>query len=481
MHIDARARLEDAIRFHREGNLDEAERLYCAILDTLPNNPRLLYLLGNVFLQRKRWSLAIAVLTVAHTLEPLFGPVLTNLGAAYRECGKHDLAHALWRRAVDDGDFDEFPEERAEALANLGGIHVNGADPEAVIAMADAALAIDPDNASAIWNKALGLLEAGRWAEAWPLYDAGSLRAPDRRNRDFTGRGTPDWDGRSGGRLVVFGEQGIGDEIMFASILPDLIATPGLEVILECHPRLLGLMARSFPGVRCFGTRKDDHITWPVEHYGDPPAIDWKIPIGSLGRLYRPSAKACPGTPFLRADPERVRGMRARLSGFGTKPKVGLGWRGGAVKTRNDLRSVNLDALAPLIAAHRRDVTFISLQYTDEAIDEAAHLAWRHGLEVHHFPEVISAFDYDETAALVEALDLTILCNTTAMHVAGALGRECWSFTPRKCAWREGLTGPNPWYSSVRMVRAEGDDWAPVLARLQSDLGAWIEQRRLAA
>jgi hypothetical protein len=272
-----------------------------------------------------------------------------------------------------------------------------------------------------------------------------------RENRDVYG--VPVWDGSPGKTVVVYGEQGIGDEIMFASMLPDMMKTN--TVIFECYSRLENLFKHSFPGMSVYGTREERETpAWVKDH-----KIDARIAIGSLGKFYRTSAESFPGTPYLRADtPKR-----------GAKFRVGIAWSGGgAKKGRVQKRSVPLPWWKPILNVS--DVEFVSLQHTGAQDDIGMMNAL--GYKIRTYDEV-KANDYLETAKLVKSCDLIISVCTSVIHLAGALGVPCWVMTPKFPAWRYQNQGPMPWYRSVRLYRSpdqEAIGWMPVIDRVALDL-----------
>ena len=146
---------------------------------------------------------------------------------------------------------------------------------------------------------------------------------------------------------------------------------------------------------------------------------------------------------------------------------MGLSWIGGAIKTRRALRSIQLAQLEPLLRV--RGTRFVSLQYTRcEAEIEA--LAQQTGLVVRHWPEAIA--DYDETASLVDALDLVITVTTSIVHMAGALGKPVWVLVPTVPEWRYMRTGTTmPWYPTARLFRQQNLwDWRPVMQEVHKQL-----------
>ena len=322
-------------------------------------------------------------------------------------------------------------------------------------------LAREPGHSIARWQLAVLLLSLGRFREGWASYEIRLLRS----DVYVRPRALPIWDGTAPpeGPLLVLAEQALGDELLFASCFPDLLDRVG-AVIIECDPRLGELFARSFPRARIFAQRnpRAAAVTLPP---GPVPAA--QIAAGSLPALFRADAHDFPQhCGYLVADPVRVSRWQDRLSALGSGAKIGLSWRGGTAKTRRALRSVPIPALRPLL--RRDDVHFVSLQYghVDEELSVFAEL----GDRVQHWPEALN--DYEETAALVVALDLVITVQTAVAHLAGALGRPVWVMVPASPEWRYLASGSSlPWYPTARLFRQRRvADWYEVISTVGSAL-----------
>ena len=238
------------------------------------------------------------------------------------------------------------------------------------------------------------------------------------------------------------------------------------EVIFDCHPRMVDLFTRSF-GVKCYGTRKSPKITWPSK---EKP--DYKLALGSIFGLYRNNG-VFPKQPYLVPDEKLVKKYRKKLEAAGPGPYVGIGWVGGTKVTNTSSRSFKLGHMKPIFD---HGGTFVSLQYSESASEKVERMNAEGDYYVHHWPEVVEVgeknenegFNYDHTVALIAALDLCILPNTAAVHVCGALGKECWTLTPNECAWRYQLSGDEmPMYKSVKQIR--GDDRLVVAAERYGD------------
>ena len=251
---------------------------------------------------------------------------------------------------------------------------------------------------------------------------------------------------------------------MFASCIGDVIPRAG-HCVIDCHPKLEKLFRRSFPEATIHGgSQVDTDLSW-LERI---PSADLKIPSGSLPFHFRRSLDAFPRhTGYLRADEARVQHWRSRLAVLGDGLKVGLSWRGGSRFTHRGLRSLELDQLQVLLGV--QGIDFVSVQYGDCAA-EIDRLQQEKGISIAHWPEAID--DYDETAALVSALDLVISVQTAVVHLGGALGKPVWVMVPAAPEWRYGRSGSTiPWYPSVTLFRQRVlHDWQPVISEVTEHL-----------
>jgi Tfp pilus assembly protein PilF len=334
------------------------------------------------------------------------------------------------------------------ALNNLALHHLHNGDHEQALKLCERSLETNPDQPEVHECMAYCLLMMGQWERGWKEwhYSVGT------KYRPILGDG-PEWDGERGGDLMVRGEQGLGDEISFASILPD--AAKDNRVTLECDSRLAGLFRRSFPYIDVHGTRNG-------EKRGQFKGYDYRTLIGSLGRVYRTTPESFPGTAYLVADPERRLQWRALLDTFAGK-KIGIAWTGGRTNTFAERRSFRLEDWAPILGT---DHTFISLQYQSPDPPELAKFG------VKHWPRATETQDYDDTAALVAELDLVITATTAVVHLCGALGKECWVLAPRRPRWFYGREGRRiPWYKSVEIFRQTKDGWP--IDEIAQRLKAW--------
>lgn len=432
---------EEATELHKAGNFAEAEKKYDLLLTQNPLNAGLLATYGTLCLQTDRIGMAIHLFHAALQKLPQHSEILSNLGLAYKKSGQRDKSIQYLEKATQ---FNPT----AEALSNYAGIFTQSANPQKAIDLCSKALEKNPELVIAHWNLGLALLESGHWDRAWDEHEWGLKMAPNaskmRVDRELGGK--PYWDGTPDKTVVVYGEQGLGDEIMFASMIPDLMKTN--KVIIESHPRLEKLFWQSF-GVKTFGTRERPDPEWVKD-----TEFDYRISIGSLGKFFRKTKESFPGNPYLKAD---------KLPETG-KFRIGISWTGGHKASRVATRTVPLSWWKPIL--NQANVEFVSLQYTD--CDEELALMKNDGYDIRTFDE-IKAFDYSDTAKVVKSCDLIISVCTSVIHLAGALGVPCWVMVPNKPAWRYGVSGPMVWYRSVRLYRQK-ESWLHVVELIAEDL-----------
>jgi len=451
--LDETGRPEEALRYLREA------------YQHAPQMEGVLRNFMNVLIQTDRCDEALSVAESAVARDPGSYEAHLALGLARQKL--HDPVTALesyetaLRLHANDADLHD---NRGTALLELGRV------PEA-IASYERALAARPDFSRAAFHRALARLLLGDYGAGWEDYELRQL------NRDYPKREWtyPKWDGSrlEGRALLITREQGLGDEIMFASCLPQLL-DQAESCLVECDPRLVPLFRRSFPSATVFGSTPDGSL--PADIAGR--AIDVTVPAGSVPRHIRRAAADFPRhAGYLKADARAVARWRERLASLGPGLKVGISWTGGVRKTRRGLRSIALERLLPILQTP--GTAFVSLQYTADAADAVSALRGRHPVPLEHWRDAIE--DYDETAALASALDLIVSVCTAVVHLGGALGRPVWVMSPYSPEWRYGFSGDTmPWYSSVRIFRQPAfDAWDPVISSVASELARLASARSI--
>jgi len=442
------------------GDPAAGEALLAGPLAVTPCDPNLLYVAGNCALARGDEAAALDRYERSVAEVPTFVAALVNLGFILRTRQRLDEARAVLRRAVT------LEPGHATAWMNLVSCSVNEGVPAAGEALAREALALHPADATLRWNLALLLLEQGVWAEGWQHYrqrfDTPVVSLPE-SVRGLRRLGNPA-QLAAGDSVLCHGEQGLGDEILFAGMLGEFIADAsrrGAEVVLEPNPRLAGIFARTFR----------------VRHRtdGSSAAPNWFVPIGDLPGFYRNSAGAFPRRRrYLEVDAAAVSRVRETLAARPGRPVVGIAWRGGSGYTHAVHRTIPLADWLPLL---RHDAVFVSLAYHDAAAEIEA-VRKKHGLVVVDLPDVTRARDYERTCELVAAIDLLVTVPTSVHHVAGAVGTPCWLLMDERAAWRECSRDDTlPWYPLThrRLVKSRTETgWGGAIDRAAAALAARI-------
>jgi ADP-heptose:LPS heptosyltransferase len=459
---------EKANMFHKQGRIDRAEQHYINALSENFDDKDILYFLGTIYLQKGVTGLAAQLFMRSVDLNKGHFPSWNNLGNCFKAINKEKDAEACWRICL--GIKGQDTHSYADIWCNLSTLHINNGDPEKGLTYAKKCLELNPEHADGAWNLSLINLELGKYEEGFGLYSAG-FRTKNRLYRNY-GDKIKDWDGEKNKSIAVWGEQGLGDEILFSSMITDLQKV-SKKVVFDCHPRLVSIFKESFPGVEVYGTRKDEYIEWPSDHQD----INAKTAIGELGKFFRKDIKDFPSKPYLKAPADKVEKFKEKLGKLGDKPKIGISWTGGYMKTRKDFRSIDLEKWKDIF---KQDADFISLQYTPEAYKVIADMEDRFDVKIHHWPSAVESFDYGETAGLVANLDLIITVNTSIHHLAGALGTPCWTLTPKAKAWRYFSPDKDnktiPWYPTVKQYQQkQHGNWQEVMDAVIKDLPVFLK------
>jgi len=438
---------------------DDARKLIEELLEHNDEHPGIVYILAYLEHEAKNWGHAIALYKHAINLGFETGDVYRNIAECLNRTWKLEEAIEWNKRALD------FFPDNVGTLINMGFSYTWSAQPDKAIEVLEKALELDPGNRSALDNISIAYLSKRNWGQGWDAYES-SLGYKYRVKFDYVFKdeegneiGKPRWwDGGKVESLAVSSEQGMGDELLFASCLPDAMQRAD-KVILECNIKLHGLLQRSFPEIDVYGTRYEDNPTW------SHPA-EAATSLGTLPKFFRRTDDSFPGKPYLKADPVRRAGMRAELDALGDAPKIGIAWTGGVPQTGQHLRDIPLELWGPIFNA--TDAVFIDLEYKTRNVQ---------GFPVTQFPWATWSFDYDDTAALVAELDMVISTCTSVVHLAGGLGIPCWCMVPSWPNWRfAGMPEKDGhetfiWTDSIKLFRQRrGGEWSAVIRRIAEAL-----------
>ena len=378
-----------------------------------------------------------------------------NMGMAYKFLGYRYKGKGYNEKAIEL--FEEScrltPNEPTSKV-NKSSMFVSSGNPQKAIEILEEEGVIGDEDYDAKWNLGLAKLEIGDYETGFSLYQNGLLSGK-RADRTYIGGEIPKWDGSPNKKIILYGEQGIGDEILFAEVIPDILKTN--QVILDCHDRLQKIFRESFPEARCYGTRKRDRVEW-IKFENPEAYLDV---VGAMS-LYRKKREDYSGKPYLKANERLVEAYAEKLKGLGPKKKVGISWVGGSLETGRLYRELKLEHWEPLFKYHDQ-IDFISLQYTQDAQSEIDLMTERSEATLHHWQHTVD--DYDHTAALLMNLDLVVTVPQSVVHLAGALGVPCLQICPIQSMWQCGTYGEDaPFYGSVKNFWQKKDsDWEKIM------------------
>jgi tetratricopeptide (TPR) repeat protein len=437
--VEAASLHERGMRMLETARSDEAAGMLRQALRTIADPAKTWNNLGVILRRAKHFALAEAVFRRALTTERSRG-TLGNLANTLTDLGRYDEGRRIQEDLLrESGDEASSHHNHGITLKHQG-------DAEAALRAFDAAIARDPGNSDAHWDRAHALLQLGRWQEGWPAYEvrwslaeAGALSniAPLWRGQDLAGR-----------TILVLPEQGFGDTLFAMRFLP-LLKRLGARVVLQCQPELFRLLARN-PLI--------DQLI-PKGFPGFPP-VDYQVSAMSLPGLALSLGDSDPagGGAYLTAAPALDEFVAPAIPPRPGGLNLGIVWSGSVTFKGNAYRRAALSDFLPLAADPR--IRLFSLQKGPAAEDIDAERAA--GLVTPLGPLLT---DFDVTAAVLRRLDAVIMTDSSVVHLAGALGRPVWVILGSRPYWLWGENSERtPWYDSVRLVRKPADqDWASAI------------------
>jgi tetratricopeptide (TPR) repeat protein len=482
-----------ALNAQEKGDLDAAERLYREALVLAPGRPSIVKNLAAVLFELKKLDDACALCTQhleSHPADALLWTQLgnTRLGMAQFEQALESYTTAL-RYTPDHPEtlintayameglgrsqdallyldrLIELAPGNAAALGNRGNVLTKLNRFDDALRDYQHAQRIEPASPMAYWNESICRLFSGDLDGGWKLYDWGWQAG--QRGKAKPAFAQPAWNGRDlVNRLLVWGEQGIGDQILFSSMLDDL-RNHAKHVVVATEKRLLPLFRRSFP----------DFDVIDINAAATLNQVDQQTALGDLGMHLRKNWRDFPKNrkKILAPDPARVQILRKRLGSgenLGKNLICGFSWsstnpRIGPFKS---LAEADLSALGAIPG-----IRWVDLQYGDTRGDRMRFMD-RFGFHIDHLDDIDNFNDMDGLAALTGACDLVVTVSNTTAHLAGALGVPTMVMLPhgigRLWYWHHDQAS-SPWYPSCRLIRqSTAGDWAPVIAGISAHITA---------
>ncbi|MBB2204944.1 glycosyltransferase family protein [Gluconacetobacter takamatsuzukensis] len=445
---------------HLSGHLHEAAHAYREALREAPDDAPVLSNYGGLLCSLGKFEEARAPLQRAVTIDPSFADGWCNLGNCFLKLQRYNDAIAAYRNCLRISPTD------ARALSNLGLALDYCGENALAQKFHQAAVRLDPDNVQTRMNNAVSLLSGGDYLNGFREYEWRWV-PPESRNALMA---QPQWTGKAvpGRTVLIHGDGGFGDMLQFVRFVPEVQRRCG-RTIVRVKRDLLALLRRSFPDT--LFVSEDEPV----------PAHDLQCPAMSLAYAVGATLETLPhAAGYLRADAGKVATWRERIAldappvaGQGRTPlRIGLVWAGAphrdvpGVALADQRRSTDLASFAPLAEAVP-DALVYSLQIGERAEQARTPPG---GMRVIDHTALLR--DFDDTAALVSALDVIVAVDTSTAHLAAGLGKptlmlsrfdQCWRWLSRRA--------DSPWYDTLRIYRqATPFDWSDPIRRVCADL-----------
>lgn len=442
--------LSRALAAQAAGRIDEAAKLFEQAIVRDPRSVPALASLGQIRQGQGDLKAAKDLYARALAIERGMAGLHNNYGAVLVAEGDDAAAIPAFALALSLEPAHQLFRHNLASALDRAGRHMDA------LAHFDAMLAREPGHIHALLGRASALFALGRWDEAWEVYQHRHRQHWPEGQRPLPSK---PWRGEplAGKKLLLAYEQGLGEQIMFASHIPELRAL-GAKLVVECESRLVPLFARSFPDITV--------VPWQDPWHPEVSAadIDVHVAMADAARWLRRGAPGLPAAAgYLKAEPARVAGLRARYAALaGGRRLVGLSWHSTGVNY-GPQKSMPLSALRPLLA--RDDLFCVSLQY-GVAPDMPGLYA---------DPEIDVTADLDSAAAQITAMDGVVTVSNTTAHLAAALGKPVKLMLPKAAGriwyWFSDRA-PHPWYTTLRFyVQERQGVWDDVVARVSADLG----------
>lgn len=451
-------RLKDLKRAAHEKLIKDPEASFRHITDILNidmDDPQGIYMAGCYFRKRGHSGAAANFFRRAVALQPDKINTWLHFGATLHDLHQYDAAMQAFQAAK------AINHEEPSVYANMAASMVQTGNFAEALSYALEALKRAPDHNTALTCRGMAYLGLERWREGFRDYK--HIYGGQIVRRVYCIPEEPEWNGEKGKTVVVQCDQGIGDEIRYASLLHDL--SKDCKVVLDCHPKLENLFKRSFPDISVHGSRKHRGLEWPRQYN-----IEAHTHVSGLGRFYRSKDKDFPRKPYLVVDEGLKTKWRHILKDL-PRPLVGIAWQGGLINTGREWRSTELTQWKPLVDLGG---TFIDLSYHDSQIEVEQS-------ELPIFRPQVNQDEYDDTLALLSELDLAVCVPTTVMHAMGAIGKPVWVLVPHWTPWEFGKRRDDMiWYpkDTIRLFRADKPEFDDTIQKIAEAYAASYDRGR---
>ena len=405
--------------------------------------------MGEALQANGRFKEAIKSCQQAIKIDPNFSGAYYNLGNSLVDVGQIKEALDCYNKAI------KIKPNYPEAFLNMGNALRDMGELDSSLKFFKHAIKIKPDYSDAYYNESLIHLYKKNFKKGWSKYEWRLDRLE--YTFDLQKSEKARWKESKKGRVLLWPEQGIGDEVMFSSIIPELYKKTD-KLLVQADERLIPLFKRSFS--------KD------IEFYSSNKCIDendydYHIPYGSLPEYFRQTIESFENSSkgWLQASDLKTKDLRSKLLLEDNQNLIGISWHSTAKRIGLQKRSMSLNHLAKSL--YSKNVRLISLQYGD-VDNEIENLFAETGIKVIQVKDINNMNDIDDLAALINACDKVVSIDNSTAHLAGALGKDTQVILPYSCDWRWGeALEKSYWYSSLKLYRqSQNNDLESLVSQL---------------
>jgi hypothetical protein len=477
--------LENGLSFHKLGNIKEAKKIYELVLEIYPNNYEALNLLGTIYYQLHKYDKAIILISKAIKLHKKGAIFYNNRALSFYKTQNFNKAILDFKKAINlNPNYIDAYNGYANVLKDSSlwesalflidkaiMLNRNNIVPyvtkgiilrelnllEESLSTLDKALSIDKTHLDAIYAKSLTLIKSGNLKEGWKLYD--NRWKTKSMTRSYIKSNKPEWDGvKYYKHIFIWKEQGIGDEIMCASLINKLTKYCD-KLTVQADRRLIALYKRSL-------NKKIEYVdeTYAIENLD----YDAHIPIFSLPRYFKTDANDFTnGEKYLSADPALTQSIKDKLSKQSDNKICGISWKSENIISGH---SRSIDLCNFIKSLDTVNLTLVNLQYGD-VTKEIKNVKNKLDITIHEIQSIDNFKDLDKLASTIEACDLVVTIDNSTVHLSGALGIETHLLLPYSsdCRWQNG--SKSMWYNSLNIYSQKRDlRWDNMLKEIKHNI-----------
>ena len=434
----AEAYYQHAVNLEELKRFEESLASYQKAIELNANYVDIYFRRGNVLHRLMRFEEALESYDQAIKFNPEFAEAYSNRGIVLYELKRFKESLESYDKAIElNNNYSETYFNRGNTLRELKFF-------KEALASYDKAIELKPDYAEAYFNKSVLLLSQQDFENGWRLYDwrlkSNSHRSlPIKTNKPKLINLQNNFDGNK--KLLIWAEQGVGDQILYSSMLDQLFKVAPLSQIM-LDKRLLLLFERSIPS----GKYLDKTIA--VEDLD----FDEHLPLADLGKYFRTCSDDFDSSrnSYLKADQSRANEIRNSLIG-NNKFLCGVTWSSN-VEIIGAEKSIQLTDLLPILSMNH--IAFVNLQYGDVQ-EQLSDFNMKHHTNIQECLSVDNFNDLDGHAALIQACDFVVTISNTSAHISGAIGKETYLMCPSGKGllwyWSNQLNGKSLWYPSIHI------------------------------